>query len=599
MSIQNKHFLNTPETLVIDSLKGLCTVNPKIALDEANKVVYSDSQDRSKVALLCGGGSGHEPAHAGFVGKGMLTAAVCGNVFASPNASQVRRGIDLVDNDKGTVIIVKNYTGDILNFGLAKEQYAALHPDKANQVRFVIVGDDVAVGKTQAKIVGRRGLAGTVLVYKIAGALAERGGSLDEVYNYAQWVADHTVSIGVGLEHCHVPGTAPSSSHLSSSEIEIGMGIHNESGHKRISPVPALSDLIPQLLDFLTSTTDPERSFLPFSGPQGADEVVLLVNNLGGVSELEMGAVVAETRSALAKQNLSVQRVLSGSFMTSLNMPGFSITLLLLPSRGAQASPSAEEILALLDAPADVPGWKWSSGVVPTETKTRSAEPKENQPASVASSYGAIAASDHKTFTETIQRVCHALIAAEPEITQMDVIAGDGDCGLTLKGGAEAVLKKIEDGVINGTNVIQDIVVISQIAEEAMGGTSGALYSIFFSALAQGLQSTLPSDHTVVKAWSISLSSALQKLYTYTRARPPSRTLVDPLAAFIDMLAKAEGQSLPEAIQAGSAGAEKTRELEAKAGRSVYVEGARLKDQKVPDPGAWGVKVILENLIKI
>ncbi|KAF4594267.1 Dihydroxyacetone kinase 2 [Pleurotus pulmonarius] len=593
MSIQNKHFFNTPETLVIDSLKGLCTVNPKIALDEANKGRESPllrCLDRSKVALLCGGGSGHEPAHAGYVGEGMLTAAVCGNIFASPNASQVRRGIDLVDNDKG------NYTGDILNFGLAKEQYAALHPDKANQVRFVIVGDDVAVGKTQAKIVGRRGLAGTVLVYKIAGALAERGGSLDEVYKYAQWVADHTVSIGVGLEHCHVPGTAPSSSHLSSSEIEIGMGIHNESGHKRVSPVPALSDLVPQLLDFLTSTTDVERSFLPFC-PQGGDEVVLLVNNLGGVSELEMGAVVAETRSALAKRNFSVQRVLSGSFMTSLNMPGFSITLLLLPSHGTQASPSAEEVLALLDAPADTPGWKWSSGVAPTETETRPAVPKENQPPFVASARGAIVAADDKTFIETIQRVCHALIAAEPEITQMDVIAGDGDCGLTLKGGAEAVLKKIEDDVINGANVIQDMVVISQIAEEAMGGTSGALYSIFFSALAQGLQSNLPGGHTVAKAWSVSLSSALEKLYTYTRARPPSRTLVDPLAAFIDMLAKEEGGKLPEAIQAGSASAERTRELEAKAGRSAYVEGARLKDQKVPDPGAWGVKVILENLI--
>ncbi|KAF4570084.1 Dihydroxyacetone kinase 2 [Pleurotus pulmonarius] len=544
-------------------------------------VVYLDSLDRSKVALLCGGGSGHEPAHAGYVGMSHERFIY----VLRPTTSNVRRGD-----------VNRNYTGDILNFGLAKEQYAALHPDKANQVRFVIVGDDVAVGKTQAKIVGRRGLAGTVLVYKIAGALAERGGSLDEVYKYAQWVADHTVSIGVGLEHCHVPGTAPSSSHLSSSEIEIGMGIHNESGHKRVSPVPALSDLVPQLLDFLTSTTDVERSFLPFC-PQGGDEVVLLVNNLGGVSELEMGAVVAETRSALAKRNFSVQRVLSGSFMTSLNMPGFSITLLLLPSHGTQASPSAEEVLALLDAPADTPGWKWSSGVAPTETETRPAVPKENQPPFVASARGAIVAADDKTFIETIQRVCHALIAAEPEITQMDVIAGDGDCGLTLKGGAEAVLKKIEDDVINGANVIQDMVVISQIAEEAMGGTSGALYSIFFSALAQGLQSNLPGGHTVAKAWSVSLSSALEKLYTYTRARPPSRTLVDPLAAFIDMLAKEEGGKLPEAIQAGSASAERTRELEAKAGRSAYVEGARLKDQKVPDPGAWGVKVILENLI--
>jgi len=234
---------------------------------------------------------------------------------------------------------------------LSKEQYAALHPHKADRIKFVVVGEDVAVGKTQGSIVGRRygqlytdqiqyliitrGLAGTVLVYKIAGALANRGGSLDEVYTVAQWVASNIATIGVGLEHCHVrtpttgnplpfpcnipspqvPGTAPAASHLASSEIEIGMGIHNESGNGRLSPVPPLNELIPQLLDFITSTTDPERSFLPFQGSK--DEVVLLVNNLGGISELELGGIVAETRRALDARGIIIHRVLSGSFMVS------------------------------------------------------------------------------------------------------------------------------------------------------------------------------------------------------------------------------------------------------------------------------------------
>ncbi|KAL0065157.1 hypothetical protein AAF712_007827 [Marasmius tenuissimus] len=572
-AIQSKHFLNTPESLVVDSLQGLCALNPALALDRQNKTVHIAQHDRSKVALICGGGSGHEPAHAGFVGKGILTAAVCGNVFASPNPSQVRRGIDLVQNDKGTVIIVKNYTGDVLNFGLAKEQYAALHPDQAERVKFVIVGDDVAVGRTQGSIVGRRGLAGTVLVYKLAGALAERGGSLDEVYNVAQWASSRLATIGVGLEHCHVPGTASSATHLSSSEIEIGMGIHNEAGNKRLSPVPALSDLIPQLLDLLTSTTDAERSFVPFKG-SGKDKVALLVNNLGGVSELEMAAILSETKNQIEARGIAIERVLSGSFMTSLNMPGFSITLLLLPSESSEPSPKL--VLSLLDDKTDAPGWKWSSGVPAKplqSTEAAASAPRAEK--------GTLASANPERFIASIKKACEALIKEEPEITRMDNIAGDG------------VLNKIKDGSVDGSDVTGSVIAVSQVAEEDMGGTSGALYSIFFSALAQGLSAASSSGTATPQVWSDALRAALDKLYTYTRARPPSRTLVDPLAAFVETFSPS---SLAQAVEAAASAANKTQDIEAKAGRSVYVEGDRLKEQKVPDPGAWGVKTILENL---
>ncbi|KZT18331.1 dihydroxyacetone kinase [Neolentinus lepideus HHB14362 ss-1] len=591
MSVQNKHFLNTPEKLVVDSLEGLCRLNPALVLDPENKVVYIANPDRSKVALICGGGSGHEPAHAGFVGDGILTAAVCGSVFASPNAAQVRRGIDLADNEKGTLIIVKNYTGDVLNFGLAKEQYGALHADKADKVKFLIVGDDVAVGRSQGKIVGRRGLAGTVLVYKLAGALARRGASLDEVYTLAEWVASRLGTIGVGLEHTHVPGTAPSQSHLKADEIEIGMGIHNEPGHRRLSPVPPLSELIPSLLEFITNTSDPDRSFVPFKG-DGSDEVVLMVNNLGGVSELELCAVVGEATRALYGRGVKVLRVVSGSFMSSLNMPGFSFTLLLLPRASESSAVSTSLILSLLDEPASAPGWRWSSNTTPP-SMVPTATSSESVAATGLSSH--LSAPDPAAFLAALTRACKTVIAAEPEITRMDTIAGDGDCGLTLKAGASAVLQKVDSGAIKGTDVLGAVIQISQVAEKEMGGTSGALYSIFFSALAQGLQQSARSQSTTSsQIWTQAVSSALAKLYTYTRARAPSRTLIDPLAAFAEAL---PNDGFAGAVQKAAEAADKTKHVEAKAGRSAYVEGDRLKKENVPDPGAWGVKAILEGLL--
>ncbi|KAM6497094.1 dihydroxyacetone kinase [Amanita muscaria] len=586
----SKHFFNS-SSLVLDSLQGLCAVNPQLRLDPQNKIVFVADHDKNKVSLICGGGSGHEPAHAGFVGAGMLTGAVCGHIFASPSASQVRRAIDLVESDKGTLIIVKNYTGDVLNFGLAKENYAALQPDKSNRVKFLIVGDDVAVGRTQGKIVGRRGLAGTVLVYKIAGALAHRGADLDEICSVASWVSENVATVGVGLEHTHVPGTAPLVSQLSLSEIEIGMGIHNESGYQRLSPIPPPPDLMTQLLELLTSTSDPERSFVPF---KGNDDVVILINNLGGLSELELNAIVGEARKASEARGLRIIRLLSGTFMTSLNMPGFSLTILRLPSVQEPNAPNSSLVLSLLDDNPDVPGWKWSYKGIPPHLSAQfvSATNKTSSP----THFVHLQAADPLGFVSKIQRACNALIAAEPEITRMDTVSGDGDCGLTLKAGAEAVLAKITDGSIDGHDIVRSIIAMASAAEESMGGTSGALYSIFFSGLAQGLHQLTQGESTVTGiGWVNAGRIALDKLYSYTRARPPSRTLVDPLAAFVTHLTSEV--DFQDAVKAAQHAAEATKDIEAKAGRSAYVEGSRLREMQVPDPGAWGVKVILENLV--
>ncbi|KAJ3538802.1 hypothetical protein NMY22_g5013 [Coprinellus aureogranulatus] len=528
-------------------------------------------------------------------GEGMLTAAICGHVFASPNASQVRRGIDLVRNEKGTIIIVKNYTGDILNFGLAKEQYAARHPSEADKVRFVVVADDVAVGRSQGQIVGRRGLAGTILVYKIAGALASQGASLDEVYRTAVWMSQNVATIGASLGHVHVPGTAPLSTNLGSDELEIGMGIHNESGSGHMAPVPKLSELVGKMISLLTSTSDPDRSFLPFNG---SDNVVLLVNNLGSVSELELASIVAEARKQLDERRFRVARILSGTFMTSLNMPGFSLTLLLLPTGDDPSSPSANDVLSLLDKKPKVLGWKWTPASEPLPANSQIRRPMEKGDDVPKGHVLQVKAQNPEVFVSSIRSASHAVIAAEPAITRMDVIAGDGDAGLTLKAGAQAVLDAIEQGKIRGDDVVSSLIAVAQVAEEAMGGTSGALYSIFFSALAQGFQSQpIPPGSVASGAqWVQSLSSALDKLYSYTRARRPSRTLIDPLSAFIEAMQNSGDEGWAKAVAAAAQAAEETRDLAAKAGRSAYVASDYLQKERVADPGAWGVKTILEAL---
>ncbi|THH05051.1 hypothetical protein EW145_g5078 [Phellinidium pouzarii] len=624
----HKHLLKTPASLVVDSLKGLCAVNSSVELDEVNKgmprnfraTIHHTYECPRKWHVDC------------LVFHGVqIKAAVCGNVFASPNASQVRRAIELVENEKGTLIIVKNYTGDVLNFGLAKENFAASHPENINKVKFIIVGDDVSVGRAQGSVVGRRfvdsyiwtlsstihalqrGLAGTVLVYKIGCALSSRGASFREVYTTSEWVASRLGTVGAGLEHCHVPGTEPSKSHLSSSEVEIGMGIHNEPGHKRLSPIPTLESLLTQLLDLIMSTGDPERSFLPFMN-NGSDEVVLMVNNLGGLSELELGGIAGEAVRIL-RERAKIHRVLVGTFMTSLNMPGFSLTLLLLPSASDLDSPLTSEILALLDKKVDAPGWKWSSHAPPGSSSPAVFVP-------VAESAGVqerttghpiIAAANPQAFIEAISKACKALIAAEPDITHMDNIAGDGDCGLTLKAGAEGICpifavsrlvsstkqgvsKEIYDGNITGTDIIHATLAIAKQTEVEMGGTSGALYSIFFSSLAQGLVSAVSSHscEATPEIWSSALIFALNRLFSYTRARPPSRTLVDPLTAFVQSLSTT---GLAGSVKAAVDAAEATKDMDAKAGRSAYVESDLLKKEGVPDPGAWGVKVILESFL--
>lgn len=309
----------------------------------------------------------------------MLDAAVCGAIFASPNVIQIESGLRSVQSPLGSLVIVKNYTGDKLNFGLAVEKSRA---KARNTVKVLMVDDDVSVGRTKGHMVGRRGLAGTVLIHKIAGAAADSGASLDDVYEVAEYANSCLATIGVTLNGCDVPGQQQHIN-LAADEIELGMGIHNEPGSRKIKPQPGTKSLIDDMLAAILDTTDKERNYLQKSPVAHPSEVVLLVNNLGGLSVLEItcltGMVVKQLKS---KYMIQSSRVYAGTFLSALNGPGFSITLLSLPKDEPAAEKMADRILAYLDAPTSAVGWTpslpasgWSE-TVPEATVTKSVAEK-------------------------------------------------------------------------------------------------------------------------------------------------------------------------------------------------------------------------------
>lgn len=535
---------------------------------------------------------------------------MAGTIFASPAKEQVRAGIERCFDDgedenggKGVLVVVMNYTGDVLNFGLGVEKAKA----SGKKVEMVVVGDDVGVGRTQAGKVGRRGIAGTVLVVKIAGALAAMGGSLEEVSGLARKVAGNLVSVGASLSRVHVPGRVgppdPEKDEiLATEEVEIGMGIHNEPGSHRATVI--LPGLVKTLLAQLLDWRDEDRAFL---NVKKSDEVVLMVNNLGGVSVLEMGGITAVVVDQLAKDyGIKPVRVLSGTYMTSLNGVGFSISILKLADTGLG---SGRSMLELLDAPAEAVGWSaavktetWGRGFGTDKGKTGGAV-DEAKPSNLRSMYKDKAVHKTRLLTDAIVDPAQAkkaleaglqrLIAAEPDVTKYDTIVGDGDCGTGLKRGAEAILDMLKQTKLSDDAVLA-VAQIIHVVENSMDGTSGALYAIFLNALAHGLQTQSTSSTTQVTSqeWARALQSSQSSLSNYTPAQPGDRTLVDALHPFVETLAKTG--NVKEAAEAARKGADGTKGMKASLGRTVYVGGSGWQD--VPDPGAYGLSEFLTGM---
>lgn len=428
--MSHRHFINDTGELVSSALRSIPLVNPDVAVDEANKIIYrrpSPYRD-GQVSIISGGGSGHEPSFAGMVGPGMLSAAVAGTVFASPSAEQIRVAlVGRVDASRGVLVVVMNYTGDVLNFGMAVEKVRGAAAGRG-PVEMVVVGDDVGVGRSRAGKVGRRGIAGTVLVIKVAGALAARGRSLDEVARVARLTAENLVSVGASLAHVHVPGreVAGGNEALGVGEAEIGMGIHNEPGSGRVKV--DLKELVAMMLAQLLDPSDKDRAFLNVN----SNEVVLLVNNLGGVSPLEMGGITSEVVTQLrTKYGIEPVRILSGTYMTSLNALGFSISLLNVVNTDI----GGPGMIELLDDPSEVSGW---SAPIRKETwESKNTAVRTDVPAEGREVERSGLAMDATVATTALMRGLRAIITAEPDITRYDTVVGDGDCGIGLKRGAE------------------------------------------------------------------------------------------------------------------------------------------------------------------
>jgi dihydroxyacetone kinase-like protein len=326
-----KKIINNPELVVEDMLAGMVAAHPDYVrkLENATVLVRANSPVQGKVALVSGGGSGHEPSHGGYVGKGMLDGAVAGAVFTSPTPDQVYEAIKAVDSGNGVLLVIKNYTGDVMNFEMAKDMAEM----EGIQVSTVVVNDDVAV-ENSTYTAGRRGIAGTVFIHKLAGAKAETGASLEEVTRVAEKVIDNVRSMGMSISSCIVPAAGKPNFTLAENEMEIGMGIHGEPGTHR-EEIKTSDEITEHLVNKILDDMNLEDG----------TEVAVMVNGLCSTPLMELYIVNKKVNEMLTEKGIKIHRTFVGEFMTSLEMAGFSVTLLKLD----------DELKELLDAPADTP----------------------------------------------------------------------------------------------------------------------------------------------------------------------------------------------------------------------------------------------------
>lgn len=329
-----KKIINDPNQVVQDMVQGMVAAYPEALkqVPETMVLARKDSPVQGKVGIVSGGGSGHEPAHAGYVGKGMLDAAVAGEVFTSPTPDQVLEAIKAVDGGSGVFLVIKNYTGDVLNFEMAAELAEAEGID----VQYVVVNDDVAV-EDSSFTTGRRGIAGTVFVHKITGAKAESGGSLAEVKQVGEKVVANVRSMGMALKPCTVPAAGSPSFELKDDEMEIGIGIHGEPGieRKKIASADQIAEeLTAKVLQDLDYTT--------------GEDIAVMINGLGSTPEMELYIVNKRVQEILKDKGITVYKTFVGEYMTALEMTGCSVTLLKLD----------DELKTLLDADSDAPAFR-------------------------------------------------------------------------------------------------------------------------------------------------------------------------------------------------------------------------------------------------
>lgn len=594
-----KHFFSSQDGLVATALRGVVSQNPKLKVIESDKIVFDGTHDRKKVSLISGGGSGHEPAHAGYVGEGMLSAAVCGDVFASPSTKQIEVGCQAVHSDEGYIFIVTNYTGDMLHFGLAAEKINAA----GGRAGLIKSADDVSVGRAHGGLVGRRGLSGTIVINKVLGAAAAAKNGFDAILSLGHALSDNLVTINAGLDHCHVPGRGEDYGQLGRNQCEIGLGIHNEPGVQMLDKIPSADDLVKSMLTLLLDQTDKDRAFVKFDSQK--DKVAMLINNLGGVSILEQNALVDVVRRKLEEEYGVVPiRVYSGHFMTSLNAPVFAVTLLNISNTARVAKLSDTDIISYLDAPTSANNWPaphyFNNEATPIDLASQTHQVShESHVSNKGHAREWDLEVDPETLRDRLNKVANNIIAKEPDLTEWDTKMGDGDCGKTYEAGARALLQSIEsDGLTKRGSVLDVLEKVLDITEDKMGGTLGAIFGIYFAAFVSSLKALLseeerkgapPSEYL-----SVAAEEALRNLRKHTPAAEGDRTVMDVLIPFVKSFATT--QSIETAARTAETAAEHTRKIKPKLGRATYVGGIDDMSEFPPDPGAYGVYEIVKGL---
>jgi dihydroxyacetone kinase len=568
-----KKLVNDPLRVVEDMVEGLLLADDRLTrIAGENVVVRRDAAALAasgKVAIVSGGGAGHEPAHAGYVGEGMLAAAVVGAVFTSPSVDAVVAAIRAVAGPGGVLLIIKNYTGDRLNFGLAAEIARA----SGIAVEMVIVADDVALDETSGAV-GRRGIAGTVLIHKVAGAAAEAGLMLNDVKAEAEAANSALFSMGLGLGGCTVPAAGMRGIELPEDEVEYGLGIHGERGTRR-GPIASADEMLDPILDRLI-----ERS-----GLAARDRVALLVNNLGGTAVQELSIVAGHALRRIRNAGAEPELVWVGSFLTALEMPGCSISLLKLDDRrlerlrttsAASAWVSPSHPAATLN-PVDVP------------EEARSGEPF-GRPWRDAK---------HKArFLDTITALATALEGAETLLTELDAKVGDGDLGISLARGAGAVRHRLSQ--LDTAHPAAALREISAVLRRSLGGSSGPLYATFVLRASTTLAEA--RDPAQPCAWVAAFRAGCEGIQSLGGGRIGDRTMLDALLPAADAMQDAvnSGQKGDEVVRraaaAAEAGANATKAMVPRLGRSVYLGERALGNV---DPGAYAVALWLRAIASV
>lgn len=576
-----KKILNRPEGLVEEMGTGIALSNPEVEWDHKFHFIKKRAIDPDKVTLISGGGSGHEPAHAGFVGKGMLDVAVCGDVFASPSQIQIYQAIKASATDKGVLLIIKNYSGDMMNFGNA----AALAREDGIDVECIKVDDDIAV-QDSLYTVGRRGVAGTVLVHKIAGAAAEAGLSLAEVKALAEEAVANTKTIGFALTSCTVPAAGVPTFGISETEMEYGVGIHGEPGIRRERLVSA-DELAERTVDALLGDLDLDGA-----------EATLVVNGFGATPLMELYILNNAVRRVLDERSVKLYRSFVGNYMTSIDMQGASITLMR----------TADALKPFLDAPSAAPGFTVAgpapvlayaeaaaipSGVTAlSETVKDPASPKvEGERLSLAN------------MVYLVEAMGSCIIENEIPFCALDAHAGDGDFGMSVAKGFRRLRTEWNGILTDHLASIGDFLdACSLVIMEYCGGASGPIWGSAFRAAARAAGDALELD---LNQFSNLMQSAVQGIQatgerSFGRgAVVGDKTLIDALAPCADALSISalEGASFADALASGAAaavaGADATKEIVARMGRAGTV-GERSIGW--PDAGAFALGVIFTEL---